>query len=355
MQNEGWASKRIVVLLMRLLPILSLVVPITMLYFIGPDYFEKLWQGRTFELFFLWLCFMELILNWEELKNEKIVRAKSLRSAVYIVSLLLPTIYVVAANYFGLNTAIFRLATSFNIEEHWALLIPLSTEYFVFAVFFASIVLLAYGFRGLKNYSLPIVFAGAIGVLYTIDNVYHWGTFTPFQILVTPTTWLASKVLGLMGYNTQMAIASSSEYGTYPTLFVQNAKGWAGFGIAWPCAGIESLVIYSVVILLFLSRSGIPLWQRISYFVGGGIATYFINVLRIATLFMIQINTGGGYALTAQAQQFHDYYGMLYSITWIVSYPLIIIGSRTLWGMLRKPAVSLKDSSTRLVGVDLPR
>jgi hypothetical protein len=170
---------------------------------------------------------MELILNWEELKSEKIVRAKSLGSALYIVSLLLPTIYVVAANYFGLNTAIFRLATSFNIEEHWANLIPLSTEYLVFAVLFASIVLLAYGFRGLKNYLLPIVFAGVIGVLYTIDNVYHWGTFTPFQIFVTPTTWLASKVLGLMGYTTQMTIASSSEYGTYPTLFVQNAKGWA--------------------------------------------------------------------------------------------------------------------------------
>jgi hypothetical protein len=46
--------------------------------------------------------------------------------------------------------------------------------------------------------------------------------------------------------------------------------------------------------------------------------------LRIATIFMIGV--GGG-----DINPFHNYYGPLYSISWIISYPLIIIATRALW------------------------
>jgi exosortase/archaeosortase family protein len=124
--------------------------------------------------------------------------------------------------------------------------------------------------------------------------------------------------------------------GGMPTFMIENSLGnySSALSIAWPCSGIESLIIYAVVMLLFLRIMIIPLKHKIIYFTVGAVITFFVNVLRIVTLFVISVNTGGW---TIEAQRFHDFYGMLYSLTWILSYPLLIIGSRALWGKFRKP------------------
>jgi thaumarchaeosortase len=316
--------------MIKLLPLISFIIPVSILYFIDPPYFEKTWQGRTYELFFVWLCLLELILNWEEAGASRIGKLKSVRAIVFATFLLMPTVYVIAANFFGLNAMIYDLAMSFNVGEHWALLIPLSTEYLVFMGLFVVIVLMGQGIRGVRNYSISILFLGIIGGLYTIDNLFPYGRFTPFQAIVPTTTTLAGNVLNLMGYQTSISIDVSAEYGRISFLYAQNSTGWTKFGIAWPCAGVESLLIYTVTILLFLSKSGIPRVQRAVYFVVGALVAYFINILRIATIFVIQINEGD-----VARQRFHDYYGQLYSIIWIVSYPLIIIGTRVLWTRIR--------------------
>jgi hypothetical protein len=45
--------------------------------------------------------------------------------------------------------------------------------------------------------------------------------------------------------------------------------------------------------------------------------------LRIATIFVIAVNGGN-------INPFHNYYGPLYSISWIIAYPLMIIATRSL-------------------------
>jgi len=66
-------------------------------------------------------------------------------------------------------------------------------------------------------------------------------------------------------------------------------------------------------------------WKaKIGYFAIGAAVTYFINILRIVTIFMIGMNGG-------DVELFHSFYGPLYSVAWIVSYPLIILGSQSLW------------------------
>jgi len=172
--------------------------------------------------------------------------------------------------------------------------------------------------------------------------MYRYGSFTPFQIFVPTTAMLAEKILNLMGYETILILGRSM-----PRLLVKNsgeAYWQAGADIAWPCSGVESLIIYTLIILLFL-RITVPSWkQKIIYFTIGAIVTYFINILRIVTIFMIAANTGG--VGSPEAQSFHNYYGQLYSIVWIVSYPLIIIGSRALWAKIRskKPIVAENQS-----------
>jgi exosortase/archaeosortase family protein len=177
--------------------------------------------------------------------------------------------------------------------------------------------------KGVKDFVLPIALIAAAGFLSMVNLLSP--LFPPFQIIVPVTASLAQGVLNLMGYHT--IIYPGKEYA--PTMLVSNASGFWGAKIVWPCAGIDSLIIYTVVILLFLHKAYIPRWQKIAYFIVGAVVTYFINVLRIATLFIIGVNKGDVWG-------FHDYWAQFYSTIWIISYMLLIIGSRILWGRIRR-------------------
>ena len=323
-------SKRYIRALMKVLPILSFTLPFVMLYCFQnlayPRYentFEMTWKGRTFYIFFIWLASLEIIINWERLQTTKVEKLRSIRTWMFIFSLLLPTLYVVASNFFGLNVIILDWAKTSGIaQDIW---MPLSIEYLVLAILFVVICLAEFGLNSLANLALSPIFLATIGLVYTIDNVYEYGSFLPFQILVPATATLAANMLNFLGYQTQWV---GQQLGT-PVLSVHNERGSAAFGIAWPCSGIESLIIYSVTILLFLKGTLIPWKQKIAYFVGGAVVTFFINVLRIVTIFVIAVN-----ADQIQVQRFHDYYGQLYSIVWIISYPMIIMGSRLLYSKI---------------------
>lgn len=323
-------SKRYIRALMKVLPILSFTLPFVMLYCFQnlayPRYentFEMTWKGRTFYIFFIWLVSLEIITNWERLQTIKVEKLRSKRTWIFIFSLLLPTLYVVASNFFGLNVIILDWAKTSGIaQDIW---MPLSIEYLVLAILFVVTCLAEFGLNSLANLALSPIFLATIGLVYTIDNVYEYGSFLPFQILVPATATLAANMLNFLGYQTQWV---GQQLGT-PVLSVHNERGSAAFGIAWPCSGIESLIIYSVTILLFLKGTLIPWKQKIAYFVGGAVVTFFINVLRIVTIFVIAVN-----ADQIQVQRFHDYYGQLYSIVWIISYPMIIMGSRLLYSKI---------------------
>jgi thaumarchaeosortase len=321
-------------ILMKTLPIIAFIPPLLILYSLYPASFEATWKGRTFYIFFVWLALMEIIMSWENLVP-KVKKKASARNAMFFMALLLPTAYVVASSYGGLGTVINKWGLSNNVgldvsnDGRLYSWMPLSTEYLVLAVLFVLVIWSEYGFAGLKDSAISSLFLATIGIIYTIDNFYPNASFTPFQALVPATSTLAANFLSLMGYKASFLKPQTPGA---PLLQVQSRSGLStAFSIAWPCSGIESLLIYAVTILLFLKRSPITWMHRIAYFAVGAIVTYFINILRIATIFIIQLNTGGGNTLTPQAEEFHNFYGQLYSITWIMAYPLMIMGSQILW------------------------
>ncbi len=316
--------------LLRVVPALSFMIPLIVFYIYQnsayPFYektFETTWKGRTFYIFFVWLIVLEVIMNWEKLRAARITKLRSLRTFAFAIALLAPSLYLFVFNYSGLNSIILNWAEASNIAQfYW---MPLSIEYLALAILFVLIVVLEYGVSGLNSYLISPIFLATIGVVYTIDNVYMYGSFSPFQILVPITATLAATVLSFMGYQVQWR----GEVSGTPILQVRSSGGSAAAGIAWPCSGIESLIIYSVTIVLFLRIMLIPLKQKVAYFIVGAVITFFINVMRIVTIFVIAVDTGG--ITSPQAQLFHNYYGQLYSIAWIMSYPLMIFGSRFLW------------------------
>jgi thaumarchaeosortase len=211
----------------------------------------------------------------------------------------------------------------------------LSFEYLVFSAILAATVALEYGVHDLGNYAISTLFSGLIGAIYVIDNLYPYGRFTPFQVIVPMTASLAMNFLNLIGYRTLYVGTSAN----MPVFVARDSQGHSSqvLAIAWPCSGVESLLIYSVTLLLFLKNSSLSWLARIAYFLVGAIVTYVINALRIATIFVISAQ-GGNIDL------FHNYYGQLYSIVWIISYPLIILGLQSFWN-LRKARKQSKSAS----------
>ena len=333
--------KRSVRTLPKFLPLISFLVPMIILYCIYPDSFEKTWKGRTYYIFFLWLLMLEMVLNWEELHETKLREVKSPRTIAFIIALFIPTLYVITANFYGLNNMIQNYASqNLKMSDYFASNMPVCIEYLIFAVLFITLVLLQYGFVGLKYYSISPILLTIVGSIYLIDNFYPEGAFTPFQMIVPTTATLAAKVLTSMGYRVlwQGVIDGMPAY----QFLDPNGRLTMPFKIAWPCSGIDSLLLYTVTILLFLKKSPIPKWHKVVYFVIGAGVTYFINVLRIVTIFII--STSG--SLEA-VMTFHDLYGPLYSVTWIVSYPLIMLGVEALLGKIgnRKSALAQKAAS----------
>lgn len=311
-----------------MLLVLSFIVPFSILYVLEPSLFEATWIGRTFYLFFLWLVILEVILSWDNLQNSKLKKVKSPRTVLFFIVLTLPTLYVVWANYLGLNDMIKNLAQQNNMQYEYALLMRVPVEYLVFTLLFALMVPLAFGIKGLRTFLASTLFLGIVGTLYALDTMYH-GTFTLFQVLVPATTVLSAIVLNMMGYQTTISLTHDPTNGTIPSLTAWNANaGPKSFGIAWSCSGIESLLIYTVVMALFLKPSAIRWIYKIPLFVTGAFITYFINILRVVNIFLIELN-GGNY------QEFHDYYGPLLSVLWITSYPLIIMGIHALSSRFR--------------------
>lgn len=314
----------------RTWPAFAFIIPIVLLYASYPGSFEGdttwigSWQGRFFYFFFLWLLVLETTLSWETLEKSKISKIRSIKAVTLVAVSLLPTIYTVVANFLGANAIIVNLAAQQGIPGAGRL--PLAVEYFAFAVLFSAVVLLMYGTHGFRSYSISAFFLVIIGTVYIVDDVYPQGAFTPFQLIVPTTAYLAAGALNLMGYRTLWL----GNLGGMPTFRADDAYGNQSgyFSIAWPCAGVESLLIYTVVILLFLKRSAIPRWHKVIYFVIGAVVTYFVNVLRIVSIYLTSINHG-------DVLRFHNIYGPLYSISWIISYPLIIIGSQLLWSRIR--------------------
>ncbi len=322
-------------MLLKLAPLIAFAVPFLWLYLLEPATFEAMWKGRTFELFFMWLVGLELILGWEELQPARFAKAISVKAVGFVTALVMPTIYVVASYYWGLKDAI----TNWSIQNHitqglpaaeallWERSMPLALEYIVFAALFCAIIYIAFGFKGWKAFSVPAFFLVLVGLIYIIDNVFPYGQFTPFQIFVPTTTNLAAIILNAMGYTTSITYSQNMPFLT--SADPNNLAYAATFSIAWPCAGIESFLIFTIVTLLFMKRMSMSLRAKVGYFVFGVAITYVINAFRIVEIFIIGM--GGG-----NIDNFHYYYGPLFAVTWIVCYPIIILASQGIWSKIRK-------------------
>lgn len=271
------------------------------------------WKGRMFYLFFIWLLFLESIISWAEIVESK--PKKPLRVLFFFVCVFVPLIYILSVNFWGLDQAILSVGqdlgfTGRTLNFHWTLCV----EYLVLTIPFLVAICLAYGKKGLNFFSISSSLLAGISAIYTLDTFYPRGIFRPFELLALPTSACAAALLEILGYSFYLYYRPGPE--AMPSIITPSG----GASIGWPCAGVHSLFLFTVIILLLFKKSNLSSFRKITYFVVGAVCTYFVNVLRIASYFIILTNNG-----EEAARFFHNTTGELYFVFWIFAYILIIV------------------------------
>ena len=89
--------------------------------------------------------------------------------------------------------------------------------------------------------------------------------------------------------------------------------------VYWPSAGIQSLIIYTGIMLLFIKDTQYSMRRKVTYFGIGAMGTFIVNIGRIVTIMIIGLRIG-----RLEASVFHDYYGELFFIAWMTVYFVFI-------------------------------
>jgi thaumarchaeosortase len=296
-------------------------------YFNQTFSFDVTWKGRMFYLFFAWILGLEVAIGWHE-----IVDKRPIKRSLIIASLacaLIPTVYVLATNFLGLDLAILKLGHSIGIPSVYSdnspsdflhLQWPISIEYVVFFVFFLASILLAYKPRVLKTFSISLAFLGAMTFAYMLDTIYPFGVFRPLQEIALPTAATAAALFDILGYKVIMTYPYRTANSLLPRLQIGLGGKSASVAIAWACAGVYSLLLYVLIILLFFKKTKISGFRKLLYFVIGLFGTFFANVLRVFSILIVDIQYGQGAGMV-----FHNSYGELFGFAWIFSFILLIV------------------------------
>lgn len=326
--------------LRRLIIPLSFTLSIFILYLFDPSSFELAWKGRLPYLIFLWLLFLELALAWKKLSN------RPLSIAAIAITTVTPT-SLIGILAFALNDEIMELGKLVSVPyqkhgqwvlEGWAL----SIEYVVLTICLVTCILLLYKIDSLNFFSVSIFFLGATSCFYMIDTFYPFGLLNTLQGFVPIIASLVVNILNWIGYKAWMRPERPQGMSVFSIEGLRDSVA-----IAWGCAGIQSLFIYTFVILLFIKGAPISLKRKIIYVVIGAIGTFLVNLLRIVSICVIGVHMG-----PEALRMFHEYYGELFFIVWIIAYILIIIyGGQILTKMsalaskLKKPLISYRRTN----------
>lgn len=296
---------------------------------------------------------------------------RSSRTLLSLIVMSIPTVYVLSILFFGLTSSVLELGRLlgvpyakfgyFILTEGWTA----AFEYIVFAVFFPVIILLVYSRRGVASFAVALSFLATSAFFFTLDTFNPYGVFIILQAFVPFTASSAASVLNFMGYKTVVIPTFDAVLGPGTTLvaiaqFSMN-KVYFPVAIYWPSAGIHSLFIYTIAIVLFMRNSRLALqptivehavfaklgmlWKQapsllrarplkvvgkklarfaVSFIrftpvyvvvIVGAVGTFTANVLRIATISNIGLHIGAG-----AARHFHDYWGELFFISWMLIY-----------------------------------
>ncbi|MEM4246385.1 MAG: exosortase/archaeosortase family protein, partial [Candidatus Bathyarchaeia archaeon] len=121
--------------------------------------------------------------------------------------------------------------------------------------------------------------------------------------------------------------------------FMKGHKGLMVLEINWPCAGILSMLVYMLVVVILMVKMDAPLRRKVMYAAVGAIGTFLINILRI-----FSITLAVAYS-NVDLRVFHETIGEVLFIIWIMIYLVTTVSvesSLSKKGLKRTPHLDIR-------------
>lgn len=302
----------------------------------GGFYFDYSWKGRMFLLLFLAIFILEYITNRgiQKVGSTESKRRHLLRTFIVLFCASIPLIWIISENFLGFSDVVVAAGDGLR-GDYWREVLannpndpnsvnnflagdwPLSVQYIIFALSMLSALFFGYGQKGLKAFSVSLALVGGIGFVFLIDTLFPYGALEPLQMMTLPTGACAAGMLNFLGFKVTLTYTPTFQSSPVITVFPDGST--ASASINWPCAGIHSLFLFTLIMILLLRKCDVSLFRKTVYFIFGFAVTYFVNVLRIVFYFIILFFDGGDAAIV-----YHSDYGELLFIGWMGLYILLI-------------------------------
>lgn len=292
------------------------LMPILYLAVVDPDSFIRGWSGfgQLGRGGFLFLAFF-LIMDWfDSRKKFRFTRGK--RQVVLISMASMATIlafYLLLSLPTDLYTRLLRsgywLGVSFSTWPSWLL----AWEQLIFTAYVIALVGSSLGLRAVRKLPIPLVYTIGMTVIFLLDGFFPYGSLGALQAWVNVVVPIVTSILRVVGVNVE---------GYSNILRIQGDRGLFVLQIFWPSAGVHSMIIYSIVVLVLMFKLEAPRRRKIVYALVGAGGTAFVNILRIAMIGLY----ANWYANSFQdLETFHDVIGEILFLIWIVVFVSAIV------------------------------
>jgi thaumarchaeosortase len=283
-------------------------IPIIVLFIIDSNHFILGWNEGAGGGFLF--AFVFLILEWYDARKLLKFNLTIGRCLGIIASVLIITGYF--AIYSAGNT---ELLSEFGAKFGYTTLPQILSwtrmwDYIIYAIYISLLIFLAFGIRKIKYFPTPIVFLLGMAFILLLDATFPYGSMQSLQVLMQPI--LTITVLLLTAANVRVELVGCDN------LAVWGQKGFLFINMYWQCAGILSMTIYLLVILILMIKLHTSLTRKLIYAAFGAIGTFFINIIRIFLIIYY------GAFIDVNLRMFHESIGEVLFTIWIVIYLLIV-------------------------------
>jgi thaumarchaeosortase len=271
--------------------------------------------GLLFALFFL-------VMEWYDARNELKLNLTKRKILGFALSISFLSIYFIAIYKFNLQTFLFNYGKSFAVEgglPSWVWL----WDYIVFAIFLIAFLTSLFNIKVLKLIVTPIIYCIGSALILLLD------VFFPYQsigFLAGLVPFIMNTVILLLKVSNVKVLTNLFEAREPPWIYVKgnylNVMGKERFVILevnWPCAGVFSLLIYSLIISILMIKLNASIKRKIVYVSLGALGTFFMNIFRIYLIVLAILYSA------VDLKIFHESIGEVLFIIWIVIYLLAVI------------------------------
>ncbi|MBS7656132.1 hypothetical protein KEJ50_06520 [Candidatus Bathyarchaeota archaeon] len=271
--------------------------------------------GLLFAVFFL-------AIEWYDARSVLELNLTKRRVLGFLCGVSILLIYFIAIYRFNLQEFLFNYGKSFAVEgglPSWVWL----WDYIVFAISITVSLTSIFGIKALKQVVTPIVYCLGSALILLLD------VFFPYQsigFLAGVVPFIVNAVVFLLKASNVKILNNLFEAKDPPWIYVKgnylNVMGKERFVILevnWPCAGVLSLLIYSLIISILMVKLNASIKRKIIYASLGALGTFFINIFRIYLITLAIVYSA------VDLKIFHETIGEALFIIWIIAYLLLVL------------------------------